>query len=134
MQGKCQFIYEFTESAGQGLTWGAFFLLGLVLMPEAIHHLDLAVLGIIFSSLFIVRPLAIWLSLVGTDADQKPDCSLVGLGPAALQQLYLHWLWLKKSTRKLASIFCTLRSMRPGSAHCYMALPQWLVRNGTVCK
>lgn len=84
VQGKCQFIYEFTESEGQGLTWGAFFLLGLVLVPEAIHHLDLAVLGIIFSSLFIVRPLAIWLSLVGTDADAKTRLFFGWFGPRGL--------------------------------------------------
>lgn len=84
VQGKCKFIYEFTESEGQGLTWGAFFLLGLVLVPEAIHHLDLTILGIIFSSLFIVRPLAIWLSLIGTDADMKTRLFFGWFGPRGL--------------------------------------------------
>ena len=84
VQGKCKFIYEFTESEGQGLTWGAFFLLGLILVPEAVLHLDLAVLGIILSSLFIVRPLAIWISLIGTDASNKTRLFFGWFGPRGL--------------------------------------------------
>ena len=84
VQGKCMFIYEFTESEGQGLTWGAFFLLGLVLVPEAIHHLTPTVLAIILLSFFVVRPLAIWLSLIGTDTQNVTRLFYGWFGPRGL--------------------------------------------------
>ncbi len=68
VQGRCAFVYEFTESEGQLLSWTAFFLLGAVLVPEAAAHLTWPTLALILISLFVVRPLAIWLSLIGTDA------------------------------------------------------------------
>lgn len=68
VKGACKFVYEFTESEGQLLTWSAFFLLGATHVPDAIAHLTLPMLGLILVSLFIVRPLAIWVSLIGTDA------------------------------------------------------------------
>ncbi|MEP2942977.1 MAG: cation:proton antiporter [Hyphomicrobiales bacterium] len=80
----CKFIFEFTESEGQGLTWGAFFLLGLVLVPDAIAHLSWSTLAIILVSLFIVRPLAIWLSLMGTDASPLTRIFFGWFGPRGL--------------------------------------------------
>jgi len=84
VEKRCKFIFEFTESEGQGLTWGAFFLLGLVLVPEAISHLTPAVLGLILASLFIVRPLAIWLSLIGTDTKSTTRLFYGWFGPRGL--------------------------------------------------
>lgn len=82
--GRCKFVYEFTESEGRLLTWGAFLLLGLVLVPDALHHLTLANLSIILLSLFVVRPVAIWLSLVGTDASMKTRLFFGWFGPRGL--------------------------------------------------
>ena len=84
VKDKCKFIFEFTESEGQGLTWGAFFLLGLVLVPEAIAHLTLPTLSLILASLFVVRPLAIWLSLMGTDAAPLTRLFFGWFGPRGL--------------------------------------------------
>jgi len=84
VEKRCKFIFEFTESEGQGLTWGAFFLLGLVLVPEAISHLTPTVLGLILASLFIVRPLAIWLSLIGTDTKSTTRLFYGWFGPRGL--------------------------------------------------
>ncbi|MEM8651445.1 MAG: cation:proton antiporter [Pseudomonadota bacterium] len=84
VQDKCKFIFEFTESEGQGLTWGAFLLIGLLLVPEAIAHLDAAMLALILVSLFIVRPLAIWLSLIGTDASNYTRLFFGWFGPRGL--------------------------------------------------
>ena len=39
VKGRCEFVYDFTESEGQILTWAAFGLLGAALVPEAIAHL-----------------------------------------------------------------------------------------------
>jgi len=81
---QCKFIYEFTESEGQMLTWGAFFLLGLALVPEAVQHLSIPVLAIILLSLFVVRPLAIWISLIKTDAPPITRLFFGWFGPRGL--------------------------------------------------
>ncbi|MES0881173.1 cation:proton antiporter [Roseibium sp. SCP14] len=84
IKGQCAFIYEFTESEGQMLSWGAFFLIGLALLPDAIAHLDAATLIIILVSLFVVRPLAVWLSLTGTDAAPLTKLFFGWFGPRGL--------------------------------------------------
>lgn len=84
LKGRCKFVYEFTESEGQILAWAAFFLLGAALVPEAISHLTPAILGLILVSLFIVRPLAIWLSLIGTQASGVSRLFFGWFGPRGL--------------------------------------------------
>lgn len=84
VKGQCKFIYEFTESEGQLLSWAAFFLLGLALVPEALEHLTPSTLALILVSLFVVRPLAIWLSLIGTDASPTTRLFFGWFGPRGL--------------------------------------------------
>ena len=84
VRGQCNFVYEFTEGEGQLLSWTAFFLLGAVLVPEAITHLTLQTTIFILGSLFIVRPLAIWLSLLGTDASPTTRLFFGWFGPRGL--------------------------------------------------
>lgn len=84
IKGQCAFIYEFTESEGQMLSWGAFFLIGLALLPDAIAHLDASSLALILVSLFVVRPLAVWLSLAGTDAAPLTKLFFGWFGPRGL--------------------------------------------------
>ena len=84
VKGSCKFVYEFTESEGLLLTWGAFFLLGLALVPEALNHLTWSTLAIILISLFVVRPLAIWVSLAGTDASATTRLFFGWFGPRGL--------------------------------------------------
>ncbi|MEO4043904.1 cation:proton antiporter [Hoeflea sp. CAU 1731] len=78
------FIYEFTESEGQLLSWAAFFLLGLALLPAALAHLDLATVAIVLVSLFVVRPVSIWISLIGTDASPETRLFFGWFGPRGL--------------------------------------------------
>ncbi|GGE87424.1 sodium:proton antiporter [Stappia taiwanensis] len=82
--GRCRFIYEFTDNEGQMLAWGAFFLIGLALVPQAVMHLELWMLAIILPSMFLVRPLAIWLSLIGTDAPARTRLFFGWFGPRGL--------------------------------------------------
>lgn len=84
VRGKCAFVYKFTESEGQLLSWTAFFLLGAVMVPEAVTHLTLPMLLVILASLFVVRPLAIWLSLIGTDAAPTTKLFFGWFGPRGL--------------------------------------------------
>lgn len=84
VRGRCAFVYEFTESEGQLLSWASFFLLGAVLVPEAVQHLTWEVAALILVSLLIVRPLAVWLSLMGTDANTATRIFFGWFGPRGL--------------------------------------------------
>ena len=84
VKGRCKFLFEFTESEGQLFMWAAFFLVGLVLVPEALENLTGPILALIMISLFVVRPLAIWLSLIGTDANRVTKLFLGWFGPRGL--------------------------------------------------
>ena len=77
-------VTEFVESEGQILVWGSFFLIGLVLLPEALHQLTAPMVILIGLSLFIIRPLAIWISLIGTDAPPLTRLLLGWFGPRGL--------------------------------------------------
>ena len=81
---QCAFVFEFTENEGQLLSWAAFFLIGALLIPEAIHALDGPMLAAILLSLIVVRPLAVVLSLMGTDADMKTRLFIGWFGPRGL--------------------------------------------------
>jgi len=102
VNGACQFVYEFTQSEEQLLTWGAFFLLGLVLVPDALQHLDLNSLAIIGFSLFVIRPLAIWISLIGTDASPVTRLFFGWFGPRGLATALFVLLILEQVTDDLA--------------------------------
>jgi NhaP-type Na+/H+ or K+/H+ antiporter len=102
VKGQCKFIYEFTESEGQLLSWGAFFLLGLVLVPTALGHLTFASLAVILTSLFIVRPLAIWLSLIGTDASSSTRLFFGWFGPRGLATALFALLVVKQASPEIA--------------------------------
>lgn len=84
VKGRCKFVYEFTESEGQMLSWGAFLLLGLAMVPQALHALTWPMLALILISLFIVRPAAIWISLLGTDASPTTRVFFGWFGPRGL--------------------------------------------------
>jgi len=84
VKGRCKFIFEFTESEGQLLTWSAFLLIGLALVPNALTYLTPMTLGLILVSLFVVRPIAIWISLIGTDASPLTRLFVGWFGPRGL--------------------------------------------------
>ncbi len=84
VKGRCKFIFEFTEGEGQLLSWSAFLLLGAAMVPEAISYLTWQMLAFILLSLFVVRPLAIYLSLVGTDASPTTRVFFGWFGPRGL--------------------------------------------------
>lgn len=84
VKGRCRFLYEFTESEGQMLVWASFLFIGLGLLPEAISHLTWPIAGYILASLFVVRPLAIYLSLLGTQTRFVSRLFLGWFGPRGL--------------------------------------------------
>jgi NhaP-type Na+/H+ or K+/H+ antiporter len=56
----------------------------MVLVPEALPHLDVKTLSIILLSLFIVRPVSVWISLMGTDAQWTTRLFFGWFGPRGL--------------------------------------------------
>ena len=102
VQGQCKFVYEFTESEGQMLAWAAFLLIGMVLVPEALASLTWTTLAIIMTSLFVVRPLAIWLSLIGTDASTPTRLFFGWFGPRGLATALFALLIVKQIDHALA--------------------------------
>ncbi|GAB5375896.1 MAG: hypothetical protein AcusKO_23580 [Acuticoccus sp.] len=84
MRGRSNFVFEFMDGDGQLLVLGTFLLLGASLAPEAIASVDLATLALVLVSLFLVRPLAIYLSLIGTDASPVERLFMGWFGPRGL--------------------------------------------------
>lgn len=84
VKGHCRFIYEFTESEGQILVWASFLFIGLGLLPSALEHLSLPIIGYILVSLFLVRPLAIYISLIGSNAKPLSRLFFGWFGPRGL--------------------------------------------------
>jgi NhaP-type Na+/H+ or K+/H+ antiporter len=102
VQGRCKFVYEFTESEGLLLTWSAFFLLGLALLPDALQHLSWPMVALIISSLFIIRPVAIWISLLGTDASPITRLFFGWFGPRGLATALFALLVVSEIDHELA--------------------------------
>jgi len=81
---RVKHVSEFVESEGQILIWVSFLLIGIVLLPKAITLLTLSMAILIGLSLFVIRPLAIWISLIGTDASPRTRLFLGWFGPRGL--------------------------------------------------
>ncbi len=103
VRGRCRFVYEFIESEGQFLTWGTFFLVGLALLPDAVAGLTPTYVGIIAVSLFVVRPLAIWISLIGTDAPPITRLFFGWFGPRGLATVLFALLVVPQVSPTLAN-------------------------------
>lgn len=57
---------HFLEGDGQFLAMLSFFFIGALFVPEALQYLTFAGLVVVLLSLAVVRPVAIWVSLMGT--------------------------------------------------------------------
>lgn len=102
VKGQCKFVYEFTEGEGQLLAWTAFLLLGAAMVPEAISHLTWPMLTFILLSLFVVRPLAIYISLMGSDASAITRIFFGWFGPRGLASALFALLTVEQITHGLA--------------------------------
>ena len=84
LKRRCKFVFEFIETEGQALILITFLLLGAALLPNAISNAEPQWLLLIFVSLFVVRPLAIWISLMGTETSPLTRLFLGWFGPRGL--------------------------------------------------
>ncbi len=82
--GRCRFVFEFAEAEGNALVLVTFLVLGASLLPDAIARAEPGVVVAGIVSLVAVRPLAIWLSLLGTDAAPITRLFFGWFGPRGL--------------------------------------------------
>jgi NhaP-type Na+/H+ or K+/H+ antiporter len=66
------------------LVWAAFTAIGIGLLPQAIEQLTLPVAGYILTSLFLLRPIAIYISLIGSNTKPITRLFLGWFGPRGL--------------------------------------------------
>jgi NhaP-type Na+/H+ or K+/H+ antiporter len=89
---------EFMETEGTLLVLLTFLLVGFVLAPEVVSHADPIWILLALGSLFIVRPLAIWLSLIGTDAPPATRLFMGWFGPRGLATILFALLIVSQLT------------------------------------
>lgn len=77
-------VRDFLEEDGQFLAILSFFFIGAYLAPLAVEHASLSVLFLVVLSLVVVRPLAIFLSLLGTRTTLNERLFLGWFGPRGL--------------------------------------------------
>ncbi|WP_424986358.1 cation:proton antiporter [Microbulbifer sp. S227A] len=75
---------HFLEGDGQFLAMLSFFFIGVLFVPEALDYLTGAGLVVILLSLLLVRPVAIWLSLLGTATGANERLFYGWFGPRGL--------------------------------------------------
>jgi NhaP-type Na+/H+ or K+/H+ antiporter len=84
---RCAFLFEFMETEGQLLTLLTFLAFGAAMIPSAIGHIDLAVLGYAVLSLTAVRMVSVCLSLVGSRVGLPTHLFLGWFGPRGLASI-----------------------------------------------
>ncbi|MBK0326125.1 cation:proton antiporter [Rhodobacteraceae bacterium F11138] len=75
---------HFLEGDGQFLAMLSFFFIGALFVPEALTFLTPTGFAIVVSSLVLVRPVAIWLSLIGTPTQANERLFYGWFGPRGL--------------------------------------------------
>ncbi|SDI80247.1 cation:proton antiporter [Aliiruegeria lutimaris] len=83
-KGTVSHAREFIEGDGQFLAILSFFFIGALFAPVALENITLAGIAVIAVSLFVVRPVVIWLSLVGTDTTPNERLFYGWFGPRGL--------------------------------------------------
>ncbi len=84
VDGPVHHARHFLEGDGQFLAILSFFFIGMLFVPEAFNYLTMNDLLIVGISLFAVRPVAIWLSLIGTETTINERLFYGWFGPRGL--------------------------------------------------
>ncbi|PRY26932.1 sodium/proton antiporter (CPA1 family) [Aliiruegeria haliotis] len=82
--GSVSHARHFLEGDGQFLAMLSFFFIGALFVPEALEYLTFAGFLVVILSLVLVRPVAIWLSLMGTDTSPNERLFYGWFGPRGL--------------------------------------------------
>jgi NhaP-type Na+/H+ or K+/H+ antiporter len=84
LRGRSHFVFEFIETEGQILAVLSFFVIGAVLLPAGLPNVTWAMVALVLASLFLVRPAAIWLSLLGAGVRPGEKLFYGWFGPRGL--------------------------------------------------
>ena len=84
MRGRGRFVFEFMDSEGQILIVAVFLLLGAALLPDALAAARPDWVLLILLALFVIRPVAIWLSLTATGLSARVKLFYGWFGPRGL--------------------------------------------------
>ncbi|WP_424932501.1 cation:proton antiporter [Amaricoccus macauensis] len=82
--GSVKHARHFLEGDGQFLAMLSFFFIGALFVPEALAYLTPAMLMVVIVSLVVVRPAAIWISLLGTPTARNERLFYGWFGPRGL--------------------------------------------------
>lgn len=74
----------FVERDGQLLTMVAFLFIGAVMLPDAVARFEPAWGVVVALSLLVVRPVAVWIALLGSSADWRTRLAMGWFGPRGL--------------------------------------------------
>lgn len=96
VRGHCSFIFEFAESEGQLLTLVTFLVFGAAILPEALGHLDWAVVLYGVLSLTVLRMVPVALSLLGAGLRLPTIGFLAWFGPRGLASMLFALLVLEE--------------------------------------
>ena len=94
---------EFLETEGQLLLMIAFLFVGAIILPKGLAHLDWRIAVAVGLSLFLIRPLAIWLAMIGSGASLRSKIFLGWFGPRGLATALFTLLVLGEFSEKLNS-------------------------------
>lgn len=92
---------RFLENEGMILMMIAFLYIGAILLPKGLILVDWPIAIVVALSLFIVRPLAVWLSLIGSGASHRTRVFLGWFGPRGLATALFALLILHEFMGKL---------------------------------
>ena len=94
---------QFLHTEGTILLMVAFVYIGAILVPKGLMAVDWRIFIAVLLSLFVVRPLAIWLSLRGTQSNWRTRLFLGWFGPRGLATALFTLIVLDEFSDKLMS-------------------------------
>lgn len=83
-QERGQAAAHFAENDGHAFAILSFFFIGAVMVPDMIAHVTFVHFAMVLVSLFLLRPLAIWISLIGSDVQPASRLLIGWFGPRGL--------------------------------------------------
>lgn len=94
---------EFLETDGVLLVMTAFFFIGALMIPQGFSNMSWPAVAAVTLSLFIVRPLAVYLSMLGTNTTPRARLFLGWFGPRGLATALFTLIILSEFGDKLQS-------------------------------
>ena len=94
---------KFLETDGELLMMVSFLFIGAIMLPQALLAVSWPIVFVVLLSLFVVRPFAVYVSLIGTEATQRERLFLGWFGPRGLATALFTLILLREFTEGLPS-------------------------------